>query len=70
LDVSKNTALAYLNLCNSQFTAAELNALFGILHSNSIVDEWNRAKSIDIRNNPGERSCDRSIAKSKGWIVY
>ena len=82
LDVSKNTALTYLScgwnqLTNldvsgaaplveldcrgNQLSATALNALFGTLNSNP------GGKVIYTGNNPGVRTCDRSIFERKGW---
>jgi photosystem II stability/assembly factor-like uncharacterized protein len=63
LDVSNSSALEYLNCGGNQLTSAELDALFGTLNSTAI---W---KFIDISNNPGTNSCNRSIATSRGWTV-
>ena len=67
LDVNKNTVLTRLEVNDNQFTAAALNALFGSLHNNTIQGE---TKIIYINRNPGEETCDQSIAKSKGWSVF
>jgi len=64
LDVSKNTALRNLSCIGNQLTTATLNAFFNTLHSNNFP-----SKFIEIRNNPGTETCDRSIAESKGWMV-
>jgi len=41
--------------------------LFGTVHSNTIAGE----STIEIDGNPGTDTCDRSIARSKGWsVVY
>ena len=63
LDVSQNTALAILSCYGNQLTAVALNALFSTLHSNP-------GKSIEINNNPGTDTCDKSIAERKGWKLY
>jgi hypothetical protein len=57
LDVSKNTAMKYLNCDANQLTS------FGTLHSNI------GNKEISIRNNPGTAACNKSIAEDKGWTV-
>jgi len=65
LDMRKNTALIHLDCQANQLTAQALNNLFETLNDN----EQNE-KSIVIYNNPGNASCDRSIAENKGWKVY
>jgi Leucine-rich repeat (LRR) protein len=65
LDVSKNTALTDLHCDNNQFNADGLDALFATLHSNRL-----EYKSIQIDGNPGAGSCNRQIARDKGWIFF
>jgi hypothetical protein len=65
LDLSKNTALSMLWCHNNQLNAGALNTLFGTLHGNTIP---NQSKEINISGNPGESTCDKSIATNKGWI--
>ena len=64
LDVSKNTALKDLLCINNQLSASALDALFGTLHSNTILD-----KIILVNGNPGADACNPSIATKKGWKV-
>jgi Leucine-rich repeat (LRR) protein len=63
LDVSKNATLMWTICTDNQFTAEALNALFGTLQKAA------RSAKIFIGGNPGEKDCDRSIAKSKNWTV-
>jgi len=63
LDVSVCSGLDSLDCSNNQLTSAEIDALFGTLHNRP----WE--KKIDISNNPGTNSCNRSIATSRGWTV-
>ena len=63
LDLSKNTALYGIILTNNLFATDALNTLFGTLHSNKIN------KFIQIGNNPGAGTCNKSIAQDKGWRV-
>jgi len=81
LDISKNTALTWLNCWDNQLTAAGLNALFGTLHNNNVTPERGAPKTIYIGGNPGyiganpganpgTKTCDKSIAENKGWKVY
>jgi hypothetical protein len=65
LDLSKNTALTTLDCENNLLSFDALNALFGTLSDNSVEGE----KKINIRNNPGEESFDKSRAESKGWSL-
>lgn len=66
LDVSKNTALTSLVCQSNKLSTATLNSLFGTLHGN--VFDY-AAKVIYVGNNPGTETCDRNIAKNKGWTV-
>jgi len=45
----------------NQLTSATLNTLFGTLSTNG--------GTIPINNNPGTKSCNRSIAEEWGWKV-
>jgi len=64
LDVSRNTALEILWCVRNQLSAVALNALFGTLHSSTIL-----GKIIHVYGNPGSDACNPSIATEKGWIV-
>ena len=68
LDVSKNTILHFLQCSNNQLDTSELNILLGTLHDN--IFEWTDSKYIYILSNPGAYTCDKNIAKDKGWTVY
>ncbi|MCE6989858.1 metallophosphoesterase family protein [Dyadobacter sp. CY323] len=63
LDFSKNTALTWLVCTDNQFTTETMNALFASLHKSA------SPAKLFIGGNPGERDCDRSLAKSKNWTV-
>jgi hypothetical protein len=63
LDVSKNPALMWTVCTDNQLTTETINALFGSMHKSAIPAK------IFIGGNPGEKDCDRSIAKSKNWTV-
>ena len=67
LDVNNNSALKGLNIRSNQLTATALNTLFGTLHSNP--PEQHQSKEIDINDNPGTNSCDRSIAERNRWVI-
>jgi len=67
LDLSNNTVLWFAECQYNQFTDKALDALFGTLHSNSILGI---TKAIVIQNNPGAATCNPSIAVDKGWTVY
>ena len=54
--VNNNTTLRYGNL-----PTAEINRIFGLLPAASAT--------IDVRNNPGYTTCDKTIATAKGWTV-
>jgi len=68
LDVSKNTELRELRCPGNQLTASALNALFMTLIDNSGEDILGKRRAIYIRNNPGEKDCDKSIAVKKNWL--
>jgi Leucine-rich repeat (LRR) protein len=59
LDMSRNTALKELECRNNQLTTEALNALFSGLSTNG---------AIDIADNPGSCTCDRSVAIKKEWM--
>ena len=63
LDVSKCTALINLNCSNNQLTAEALNAMFETLPV--VVNQG----GIFISRNPGDYTCDRTIATRKGWSI-
>ena len=63
LDLSKNTALHWLVCCDNQFSTGSLNALLASLPENR------SGAKLFIAGNPGEKDCDRAIAKSKNWTV-
>ena len=71
LDLSKeNTVLSIVKCRHNKLSAATLNALFDTLHSNTIerCKLWGGAtKIVRVGFNPGEPTCNRSIAKEKGW---
>ena len=66
VDLSKNTSLKSIEVQDNRLTTEALNALFGTLHSNSFEGG---SKIIYVYGNPGEKTCDRSIAERKGWTV-
>jgi len=66
LDVSKNIALIELTCYNNNLSIEALNALFGSLHSITIMDV---EKVVYIANNPGTDECDKNIAIANGWKV-
>jgi hypothetical protein len=51
---------------NNQLSASALNALFSSLPTINEGDEG----QIIINGNPGEDTCDKSIAINKGWRFY
>jgi Leucine-rich repeat (LRR) protein len=63
LDVSKNTALQWSVCCDNQLSAESLNALFATLPQSAA------AAKLYVAGNPGEKDCDRGIARSKNWTV-
>ena len=64
LDVSKNTKLTELYCHENNLTSAALNQIFRDL------PQGQPSKSIIyINGNPGSNTCDKSIAKNKGWRV-
>ena len=65
LDVSGCTSLNYLDCEQNLLSIDALNALFETLHGNAVLPY----KSIVIKNNPGAKDCDTSIAEIKGWQI-
>ena len=69
LDITKNTALtSYLNCRDNNLSASALNKIFNDLPKGKKWDGYEQS-TIDIGNNPGTDTCDKSIAENKGWIV-
>ena len=69
LDISKNIALtSYLNCRDNNLSASALNKIFNDLPKGKKWDGYEQS-TIDIGNNPGTDTCDKSIAENKGWIV-
>ena len=64
LDASKCSVLKYLDCSDNNFSAKALNDLFGTLNSSAIS-----GKTIEIFSNAGCETCDREIARKKGWSV-
>jgi len=62
LDISRNIHLNNLDVSNNLMDAESLNNLFRML-----PDRSNSTSNIYITGNPGYSTCDRSIARSKGW---
>ena len=62
LDVSKNTALTFLDCSSNNLTSAALNQIFRDLPQVT-------SGTIYMGSNPGSNTCDKSIAKNKGWIT-
>ena len=70
LDVS-NTALIELDCENNKFSASALNKIFTDLpQGKTWGDSEDEQSNILIENNPGTKTCDKSIAEKKGWRVY
>jgi hypothetical protein len=65
LNVNECMALTSLNCSWNQLTTSTLNALFISLPVRVLADY----ARISIQVNPGEHTCDRSIAENKGWMV-
>ena len=63
LDVSKNTALTDLSCGYNNFSASALNQIFRDLPQVT-------SGTIYMSGNPGTETCDKSIAKNKGWNVW
>ena len=62
LDVSKNTELTWLYCDENNFSASALNQIFRDLPQVT-------SGTIYMGSNPGSNTCDKSIAKNKGWIT-
>jgi len=69
LDLSKNTKLSEINCYGCQLSVNALNTLLQSLHSNSVYNYGEEDKTISIGNNPGTKTCNRSIAQKKGWRI-
>jgi hypothetical protein len=67
LDVSKNTALTGLSCDHNQLSTDALNKIFTDLPDMSDTEEY---VSINIYNNPGTATCNRSIAINKNWTFF
>jgi hypothetical protein len=67
IDVSKNANLSDLLVNYNDFSSEDLNKLFGLLPDNVIPGI---SRNIYVGGCPGARSCDRSIAESRGWTVH
>jgi Leucine-rich repeat (LRR) protein len=65
LNVNGCTALNSINCRSNQLTAKKLNDVF-----ESLPVIINLYSHIDIGDNPGTSTCNRSIAESKGWKIY
>jgi hypothetical protein len=63
VDFSNNTALKWVVCCDNQFTTQTLNATI-----ESLPKSDSSAK-IFVAGNPGEKDCDRALAKIKNWTV-
>ena len=62
---ANNNAIYWLDCQNNLFNTAQLNSLFGALHSEDIAG----GKTIAISGNSGAGTANRSIAETKGWKV-
>jgi hypothetical protein len=63
LDIDKCSNVTELYCNENKLETEALNNLFKNL--NSLANTW---KYIDIKNNPGESTCDKDIAERKEWI--
>jgi hypothetical protein len=72
LDVSKCTALNSLQCSYNQLSASALNSLFNSLPAGKKWQDgyYERTSTINIYDNPGTNSCNKSIAENKGWEVH
>ena len=66
LDFSNNLLLRTVNCRYNELTADEINKMFESLHNNSQIPQ---PRTINIRNNIGRLTCDRTIAENKDWVV-
>lgn len=70
LDVSKCTALTRLVCYRNQLTSKALNKIFTDLPKGKLIEDSDYDQSyIDISDNPGSETCNKSIAENKGWKV-
>ena len=65
LNAANCKVLKYLNCSNNNFSDKALNDLFGTLNGSAISG----GKTIEIYQNAGCETCDREIARKKGWSV-
>ena len=70
LNVSGCTALTELECRNNNLTSSALNQIFRDLPQGKTGDDGYSQSRIFIYDNPGRETCDKSIAKNKGWDVY
>lgn len=71
LDCSGLNELIFISCAENQMDAAELNSFFNSLRNVKNI----RAKSatdklVDLSNNPGTATANRSIATGKGWKLF
>ncbi|MDR2424955.1 MAG: hypothetical protein LBD59_09570 [Prevotellaceae bacterium] len=66
LDLSRNSELQSLSCAANNLSAPALNAMFQSLHKNA---PQGQTKDLNIRHNPGEDACKKTIATDKGWTV-
>jgi hypothetical protein len=64
LDVGNCKVLKYLDCSDNNFSTKALDDLFGTLNGSAISE-----KTIEIFSNSGCETCDREIARKKGWAV-
>ena len=64
LDVSKCGSMILLRCSSNLLTTTALNSFFNSLPYSSI------GSTVNITNNPGTNTCDKTIATAKGWTVY
>jgi len=64
LDLSKNTKLRRMNCQKNQLSAEALNAMF-----HTLCETNNEYNFCSLYGNPGTETCDRSIARKKGWLL-
>lgn len=72
LDISKNTALTEIQCDVNELSSTALNKIFTDLpKGRRWIDEngGTQQSYIDISNNPGSETCNKSIAENKGWKV-
>jgi len=66
VDVTGLNNLGGLDVLSNNLTTSALNEMFHTLSRSSMLP----VSGVRIGHNPGTYTCDRSIAREKGWFVF